>query len=296
LQSAPSFLPVMALAPQEGERALDRAASPGGKTTYLAALMKNTGLLIANDATKLRLFSLAANIHRMGVRNGIVTNYDGRKLPLHFSKLDRVLLDAPCSGLGVISRDPSIKLNKTDKDVARCSHLQKELILAAIDLVDANSPTGGYISYSTCSISVEENEEVIDYALRNRHVKVVPAGLEFGVKGLKRYRGKVFHPSVEHARRFYPHVHNLDGFFVCKLKKVMNGVKSKKQDKKHEEDDDDASGDEEVRQTFVGAVVDDDEEMAFDDEGDDSESESEEEIKSAKSSGKDKNKKNSKRR
>lgn len=145
LQSASSFLPVAALAPQPGERVLDMAAAPGGKTTYIAQLMKNTGVLIANDLKKERLKSLYANLHRLGVNNTIVTNYDGRKLPNIFTKFDRVLLDAPCTGLGVISRDPQIKVQKTRDDVKKLSHLQKELIKAAIDSVDAHSKTGGYI-------------------------------------------------------------------------------------------------------------------------------------------------------
>jgi len=80
LQSAASFLPVMALAPQENEKVLDMCASPGGKSTYIAALMKNTGLLVANDANVKRLASLTGNIHRLGVRNSVITNFDGRKL------------------------------------------------------------------------------------------------------------------------------------------------------------------------------------------------------------------------
>jgi ribosomal RNA methyltransferase Nop2 len=81
LQSASSFLPVMALAPQPNEKIMDMAAAPGGKTTYIAQLMKNTGVLVANDLKKERIKALTANIHRLGVMNCVVTNYDGRKIP-----------------------------------------------------------------------------------------------------------------------------------------------------------------------------------------------------------------------
>ncbi len=125
LQAAASFLPVMALAPEENERVLDMAAAPGGKTTYMAALMKNTGVLVANDANKARAKGLIANIHRLGAKNTVVCCYDAREFPRVMGGFDRVLLDAPCSGTGVISKDPSVKSNKTEKDFMVLPHTQK---------------------------------------------------------------------------------------------------------------------------------------------------------------------------
>ncbi|TFK76544.1 NOL1/NOP2/sun family putative RNA met [Pluteus cervinus] len=219
LQAASSFLPVIALSPQPNERILDMASAPGGKTTHMAALMQNTGVVFANDANKARTKSLTANVHRLGCKNVVVCSYDGREFPKVMGGFDRVLLDAPCSGTGVISKDSSVKLNKSDRDFTLLSHLQKQLILCAIDSVSPESKTGGYVVYSTCSVTVDENEAVVDYALRKRpNIRLVDTDLEFGREGYTQYRGKVFNSNLKLTRRFYPHVHNMDGFYVAKFK------------------------------------------------------------------------------
>ena len=223
VQAASSFLPVMALAPEPDERVLDMAAAPGGKTTHISALMRNSGEVFANDASKQRSKGLIGNIHRLGCKNTIVTNLDAKEaFPKLLGGFDRVLLDAPCSGTGVIGKDPSVKTSKTEKDFLTLPHTQKQLLLAAIDSVDHNSKTGGIIVYSTCSVTVEENEQVVQYALKKRpNVTIVDPGLgTFGSEGFKNYMNKHFDSTMVLTRRYYPHRENVDGFFVCKLKKT----------------------------------------------------------------------------
>ncbi|CAG9760621.1 unnamed protein product [Ceutorhynchus assimilis] len=225
IQGASSFLPVMALAPQENEKVLDMSAAPGGKASHIAAIMKNTGVLFANDLNKDRIKAVVGNFHRLGVMNSVITCMDGRKFPsLMKVFFDRVLLDAPCTGTGVVAKDQSVKTSKDEIDIQRCYNLQRQLLLAAIDSVHAKSSTGGYIVYSTCSVLPEENEWVIDFALKKRNVKLVDTGLGFGTAGFTKYRHLRFHPTMNLTRRFYPHEHNLDGFFVAKLKKFSNVI------------------------------------------------------------------------
>ena len=223
IQAASSFLPVMALAPQPHERVLDMAAAPGGKTTHISALMRNTGAIFANDANRKRAKGLIGNIHRLGCKNTIVSNLDAKKaFPKILGGFDRVLLDAPCSGTGVIGKDPNVKTSKTERDFLALPHMQKQLLLAAIDSTDHASKTGGYVVYATCSVTVEENEGVVQYALRKRpNVRIVDTGLgTFGSEGFKNYINKKFDERMNMARRYFPHRENVDGFFVCKLKKT----------------------------------------------------------------------------
>uniref|UniRef100_A0A0K0DCJ3 SAM_MT_RSMB_NOP domain-containing protein n=1 Tax=Angiostrongylus cantonensis TaxID=6313 RepID=A0A0K0DCJ3_ANGCA len=198
IQGLSSLLPVMALAPQPGDRVLDMCAAPGGKTSHIAGLMKNSGVLFANDANMARCRAVIGNLHRLGVNNAIVSNLNAEEYAkLAPNSFDRVLLDAPCSGTGVIWKDQTVKASKDSQDVQRRHTVQRQLILAALDAVDAKSTGGGYVVYSTCSVLVHGNI-------------------------IHRFREYRFHPSLSLTRRYYPHVHNIDGFFVAKLKKLSN--------------------------------------------------------------------------
>jgi len=251
LQGASSFVPVMALAPKPEERVLDMCAAPGGKSAYLAALMKNTGFLLANDASKDRTKSLTANLHRLGVHNAVVCNYDGLAFPKVMGNFDRVLLDAPCSGTGVVSKDSSVKTSKEEADILKIAEVQKKLLLAAIDSTNAGSTTGGLLVYSTCSVLVQENEWVVDYALQRRDIKIVATGVDIGKEGFTRINKYRFHSSLKLTRRYYPHSHNMDGFFVAKIKKLSNKIKVVKEvykdsDDEEADEDQDPEGEEEM--------------------------------------------------
>ncbi|KAH0569863.1 Nucleolar protein NOP2 [Spironucleus salmonicida] len=214
IQDAASMMPVLALRPQANEKIIDISAAPGGKTTHIASLMKNTGVLIANDFNRLRIDALQANLARMGVTNTIVVNYDGRKLP--YGGMDRVLLDAPCTGLGVICKDPKAKCSRNFQDLDRQQALQRELLWHAIDMVSNKSNSPRMIVYSTCSVTIAENEAVVDWVLQKRgDCQIVETGLVSGNPGIGNYRGKKFFYGMEKSRRFYPHTHNVQGFYVC---------------------------------------------------------------------------------
>ena len=263
LQSAASLCPVLALNPQPHEFVLDMSSAPGGKTSYIAQLMRNTGTIIANDLKPERQKATIANLHRLGVKNVIACAYDGRhigtKVFVGGNRFDRILLDAPCSGLGIISRDPSVKLQRTIAEIKQCAHLQKELLLAAIDALKYKNPTtknntatankgpsgsSGDTSsccmvYSTCSVSIYENEDVIQYALNKRDIQIMDTGMTFGIDGYTKYNHIRYHPSMKLCKRYYPHTYNMDGFFICKIKKLSN----KKKDEKNNDPSIDATND-----------------------------------------------------
>jgi NOL1/NOP2/sun family putative RNA methylase len=216
VQGVPSMTVVEALDPQPGEIVVDLAAAPGGKTTHLAQKMKNNGLLLAIESDRQRIASLESNIMRCGATNTMVMRGDARKINNLGIKPDRILLDAPCSGEGLIALDPERKTSKSMADIRYCATRQDEMIESALDALNV----GGNLLYSTCSIAPEENEFVIDAILRKRNdVKIVSIAKEFGIPAYTRPYGVKLDDSLSKARRFLPQKHGLEGFFICRLLK-----------------------------------------------------------------------------
>jgi len=222
IQNAASWLPVLALDAQPQERILDVCAAPGGKTSHIAAATDNRAHITANDNSRPRLAKLRANLDRLGANVERYTLYDATALAhkLEGEQFDRILIDAPCSGEGLMNL-----IN--DKDFAtwsvahikRLQQLQKRIIIQAWQLL----APGGTLVYSTCTMAPEENEAVVDYLLRSReNASVVPfevAGLPNRVPAVRKWNGKRFSPSVDQCMRLKPS-RQIEAFFVCKLQKT----------------------------------------------------------------------------
>jgi len=236
IQGIASLMPVIALDPKPKTKALDLCAAPGGKTCFMSSLMKNSGILFANDNNKDRLKSIFSNVHRMGCENVIISNEDARNFSNYATNFDSVLVDAPCSGTGVISKDKRAKKSKNSNVIAKCAALQKEILLSGIKCCK----NGGHVVYSTCSVMPEENEQVIEYIIQKCHVKIVDTGIKVGENGMLSFKSRKFNKSMELCRRFYPHLHDTDGFFVCKLLKISDekpSVLEKNIDKRANDDE-----------------------------------------------------------
>ncbi|NWF94955.1 MAG: RsmB/NOP family class I SAM-dependent RNA methyltransferase [Candidatus Thorarchaeota archaeon] len=216
VQGVPSMTVARVLEPQAGEVVVDLASAPGGKTTHLAQLMDNTGTIFTVEQDRLRIRALEMNLQRCGVTNAIVLRGDAKKVLALGLDPDRILLDAPCSGEGLIPIDPTRKTSKTMADLRYCATREEEML----DLAVAALAPGGVLVYSTCSIAPEEGEYVVDGVLR-RHsdLSVAPITMEFGDPGYSSPYGVELDGRLVQARRFLPHRHGTEGFFICKLTK-----------------------------------------------------------------------------
>jgi len=217
IQESASMIPPVVLDPKKDETVLDIAASPGSKTTQMAAQMKNTGLIIANDVDIKRLTALRFNLQKCGVANTIVTNLDGRWIHNLKVEFDKILVDAPCSASGTFITNPNVFKSWDQGKVNLLSRLQKQLLEAASKCLR----DGGEIVYSTCSLDPEENEEVIDYVVKNLGLKtkrIKLRGVEVD-KAVRSYKKREYDDSVKHAVRVNPLKNKTEGFFICKLRK-----------------------------------------------------------------------------
>jgi NOL1/NOP2/sun family putative RNA methylase len=193
---------------------LDMASAPGGKTTFMAQKMCNSGAICAIEYNRRRIASVIFNLSRCGVLNTSIYNIDARyagKLNMVF---DRVLLDAPCTCEGIISKDKSRKINHDPNDIEESSRRQLEMLLEATKVVKP----GGVIVYATCSFAPEENEVVIDKLLEASGNSIVIEPVRQGLPGLTRFGDRRFHSSLSRTARLYPHLHNTVGFFIAKLR------------------------------------------------------------------------------
>ncbi len=216
IQGVPSMTVVRTLNPQPGEIVMDLASAPGGKATHIAQLMTNTGLVVAVEQDKLRIRGLESNVYRCGVSNSLILRGDTKKIQQLGLSPNRILLDAPCSGEGLIALDPTRKTSKTMADIRFCATRQDEMLDAAIAIL----APGGTLVYSTCSIAPEENEFVIDDMLRKHEdIHMAPIDLDYGVSGYTQPYGIALDESLSLAKRFLPHLQGLEGFFICKIRK-----------------------------------------------------------------------------
>ncbi|TYP59996.1 16S rRNA (cytosine(967)-C(5))-methyltransferase RsmB [Thermosediminibacter litoriperuensis] len=211
-QDESSMLAARALGAADGETVLDVAAAPGGKTTHLAQLMKNNGRIYAWDIHPHRVELLKETCHRLGVSIVYPEVRDARITDKkQFGKFDRVLVDAPCSGLGVIRRKPDIKWSKKPEDILVLKREQLQIMQVTSQYVKS----GGILVYSTCSIEPEENYEVVKEFLKENR--------DFDLDDIRPYLPEALSTEVEEPYGYiqiYPNVNGIDGFFIARLKRI----------------------------------------------------------------------------
>ena len=220
IQEEVSMAPVVVLDPQPGEYVADLCAAPGNKTSQIAVRMQNTGTVLANDKVYSRIRALRAVQERLGLINITLTHRHGGDLPNAWGLFDRVLVDAPCSCEGNSRKSESSLILKEKGFREDLVEIQKSILKRAIKL----TKPGGTVVYSTCTYAPEENEGVVDHALKTyvgeiSTIPIVLSGLQ-NAPGLLEWNGQSFASGVTRAARIYPHHNDSGGFFVAAFKKA----------------------------------------------------------------------------
>ena len=191
VQDESSMLAAHWLNPAENDFVIDCCAAPGGKATHIAELMKNRGRIVAADIYEIKIAHIRENAKRLGIKIIEPILLDAREIgEKFFNQADKVLIDAPCSGLGVIRRKADLRWKKTFEEISELPKLQSEILASAAKAVKV----GGTLIYSTCTIIRRENEDIVENFLKNnKNFKIVE------------------------IKKFLPHVDGTDGFFIAKL-------------------------------------------------------------------------------
>ncbi len=194
----------------EGAKILDLCAAPGGKTTHIAARMKNKGLIVANEIIPKRAAILSENVERMGITNTIVTNETPSRLAQKFEGyFDGIIVDAPCSGEGMFRKEPQAVDEWSVNHTLSCAVRQKNILDDAYKMLKC----GGYIMYSTCTFSYDENEAVAKYMIEKYNMELCPIeGLGMLSKGIG--------DGMENCRRVFPHKNKGEGHFTALLRRT----------------------------------------------------------------------------
>ncbi|WP_430882847.1 16S rRNA (cytosine(967)-C(5))-methyltransferase RsmB [Fusibacter sp. JL216-2] len=195
--------------PRPGQFVIDMCAAPGGKSTHLASIMNDEGTVLSWDIYDHKISKIEENAQRMNLKSIKASLKDALELDESLiEKADIVLLDAPCSGLGIIRRKPEIKFNKIEEDIYELAEIQSDML----DMASKYIKPGGHLVYSTCTIEPEENELQIkrfierhpDFKVENIDLDILPELWTHDTKGYM---------------TLYPNIHGTDGFFICKLVK-----------------------------------------------------------------------------
>ncbi|WP_374722584.1 RsmF rRNA methyltransferase first C-terminal domain-containing protein [Peribacillus tepidiphilus] len=204
--------------PQPGEKVLDLCAAPGGKTTHIAARMKQQGFLLTNEIHPARAKILSQNVERMGIKNAVVTNETPDRLAQRFpSYFDRILVDAPCSGEGMFRKDPQACAEWSLENVAMCAIRQIDILKHAATMLRP----GGRLVYSTCTFSPEENEGVISQFLKldsRFEIEDVQVYEGFG-KGRAEWISERA-ANIDRTIRIWPHQVKGEGHYIAVLRKT----------------------------------------------------------------------------
>ena len=208
VQDKASCFAAQTASPKPGNKLLDVCAAPGAKTTYLAQLMQNRGSILSVDFSKRRMKTWRQEVNYMGVTIAeAVVASACLSLP-SVGMVDVVVLDPPCTSTGVFAKQPSAKWRLSKNSVENMAEVQQQMLVNCARHV----VVGGYLVYSTCSVTVEENEMVVErFLVEHPEFRLVEIAPEFGLPGLR---------GLIQCRRLYPHLHECNGFFVAKLQRT----------------------------------------------------------------------------